>query len=122
MSQADEDKLPPSANKKRRQAQDLADREARLSQAEQPQGPINPNPDLSLPPSPSPNSTFVGASTQSVSSADAYQGDITRNSDDITLNPDLGRQGAVTDNGISSNTMISRLARLNHVKSVAVND
>jgi hypothetical protein len=93
-----------------------------LSQAEKPQGPIYPNPDLSLPPSTSPNSTFVGASTQSVSSAYAYQGDITRNSDDITLNLDLGRQGAVTDDGITSNTTISRLARLNRVKSVAEND
>ena len=123
--QADEDKLPPSANKKRRQAQDQTTGitfKARLSQAEQPQGPFYPNPDLSSPPSTSPNSAFVGASTQSVSSANAYQGDITRNSDDITLNLDLGRQGAVTDDGIASNTMISRLARLNHVKSVAVND
>ncbi len=66
LSQADEDKQSLSARKKRNQTQDLADEEiARLSQAEQLQGPINPNPNLSLPPSSSPNSTFVGASTQS---------------------------------------------------------
>jgi hypothetical protein len=89
-----------------------------LSQAEQLQGQTNPNPDLSLPPNP----TLVGASIQNVSSANAYQSDTTRNSGDITLNLDLGRQGAVTDDGMTSNTMISRLQRLNHVKSVAVND
>jgi hypothetical protein len=118
-SQADEDKQSPSANKTRRQTKDLADKEiARLSQAEQLQGQTNPNPDLSLPPNP----TLVGASIQNVSSANAYQSDTTRNSGDITLNLDLVRQGAVTDDGIASNTMISRLKRLNHVKSVALND
>jgi hypothetical protein len=119
LSQADEEKQPLSARKIRRRTQDLADKEdARLSQAEQLQGQINPNPDSSL--LPNPNYTLVGANIQSVSSANAYQSDTTRNSGDTILNLDLGRQGAVTGDGESS-TMISRLERLNHVRSVAFN-
>ncbi len=61
--QADEDKLPPSSNKKRRQAQDQTTgitSRFRLSQAEQPQGPVYPNPDLTSPPSTSPSPNFCG--------------------------------------------------------------
>ena len=125
MFRADEDELPPSSHKKRRQAQDQTTgitSRFRLSQAEQPQGLVHPNPDLTSPPSTSPSPNFVGTDTQSVSSTSAYLGDFTSNSDDIILDHDLGRHGAVTGDGMTSNTMISRLARLNHVKSVAVTE
>jgi hypothetical protein len=127
VSQADEDKLPSSPTKKRRQSQDKITgipSRFRLSQAEKPQGPIYPNPDLTfgLPPSTSPSPDFVGANTQSVSSTSTYQGDLTSNGDDITLDHDLGRHGAVTGDGILNILPISRLERLIRVKSVSDNN
>ncbi len=104
VSQAVEDKLPPSAHKTRRLAKDLADKEvARLPQAEQSQGQATPNPslpsiDLSLPT----NSTLVGAGIQNASSANAYQSVTYSNDGDFILDSDLGRQMEVPDAGIEA--------------------
>jgi hypothetical protein len=122
--QADEDKTPSPSNKKRRQAQDqitgISSR-FRLPQAEQPQGPVYTNPDLTFTPSTSPSPNFVGTDTQSVSSTSAYPGEFTSNSDNIILDRDLGRHGEVTGDGLvlNTNNSISRLERLIRVKSVA---
>ena len=124
VSQAVEDKLPPSANKTRRQTEDLVDKEvAKLSQAEQFQGQTktNPSPILSLDLSLPINSTLVGADIQNVSSANAYQSVTYSDDGDITLDSDLGRQMEVTDAGLTSITPVSRLERLTRIKSDSVN-
>ncbi len=103
MSQAVEDKLPPSANKTRRQAKDLVDKEvAKLSQAEQFQGQANPNSSLpSYLPLPL-NPTLVGAGIQNASSANANHSITYRNDGDFTPYTDRGRQVEVTDDGLTS--------------------
>ncbi len=123
VSQAVEDKLPPPAQKTRRLAKDLADKEvARLPQAEQSQGQATTNPslpriDLSLPI----NSTLVGAGIQNASSANAYQSVTYSNDGDFIPDSDRGRQMEVPDAGITSITPVSRLERLTRIKTDSVN-
>ncbi len=136
VSQAVEDKLPPSAQKTRRLAKDLADQEvARLPQAEQSQGQATTNPSLPSYLPLSLNSTLVGAGIQNASSANANHSITYSNDGDFTPYSDRGRQveageasqtpysdrGRQVEGGETSYNSVSRLDRLNKIKIDSVN-